>query len=241
MSIMSLLFTLHGRTSSLSIDFDNPIYLDSDAEYGLAVLGFYSFNSIPNIEEKNGDNKFYCQSGSLGRPTVITFPTGSYEIKNVEEHVQKCLEQQSAEGSISIKANKSTLQCEIYSDTYLVDFASPGSIGRFLGFSERLLDKGQLHVSDLPINILNVRTIHIDCNITAGAYYVNRPSHTIYEFAVGVDPGYAIDETPKNLLYLPVTKREISNITLNILDQNFQPVNFRGEEIIVRLEVKRLS
>lgn len=236
---MSLLFTLHGRTSTLSIDFDNPIFLDPNAEYGLALLGFYSYNSIPNISAENGDNKFYYQTGSFGSPKVISIPTGSYEIKNIEAFIQKSLGDDA--GSISIKANKNTLQCEIYSDSCVIDFLTPGSIGRFWRFSERLLDKGHWHISDLPVNILQVRTIHIDCNITAGAYYVNRPTHTIYEFAVGVDPGYAIDETPKNLLYLPVTKHEINNITVNILDQNFQPVNFRGEEIIIRLEVKRLT
>lgn len=132
------------------------------------------------------------------------------------------------------------MQCEIFSEKYTIDFQTEGSIGKLLGFSKRLLEPGKVHTSDLPVNIVKVRTIHLDCNITAGAYYNNRPTHTIYEFAVGVDPGYAIDETPRNLLYIPVSKREIHTLSLSILDQDFRPVNFRGEEIIIRLELKRL-
>lgn len=98
---------------------------------------------------------------------------------------------------------------------------------------------GKVHESDLPVQIVKVRTIHIDSNITIGSYYNDKPTHTIYEFAIQDDPGFAIDEVPKNLIYLPVFKRTINNITLDILDHNFKLVNFRGKEIIIRLELKR--
>jgi hypothetical protein len=91
------------------------------------------------------------------------------------------------------------------------------------------------------VDIVKVRTVQINCNITTGAFYNHHPSHSIYEFAIGVNPGFAIDETPRNLCYLPIiNKREIPNITLNIVNQNFKPVNFRGEKVIVRLELKKL-
>lgn len=101
----------------------------------------------------------------------------------------------------SLKPNDNTLKCEIYSDFYSVDFTPLDSIGQILGFSRRVLQAGQLHSSDLPVDIIKVRTIHIETNITSKAFYNDKPSHTIYEFAVSVDPGFAINETPNHLIY----------------------------------------
>lgn len=234
---MSLLLSLKGRSSILSTDFLPPIQLDPENNYGLALLSFHSYNSIPNIEKKNC--KLYLID-SMGKVTTIHVPEGSYEINDIEAYIQKVLQNKS-EKVFSLKANNNTLKCEIYSEKYSIDFQPEDSIAEILGFSAGILEPKRLHISDLPVNVIKVRTIHLETNITGGAFYNDTPSHTIYEFAIDVDPGYAIDETPKNLIYLPVTnRREIHNITLRVLNQNFEVVNFRGEEIIVRLELKQL-
>lgn len=138
-----------------------------------------------------------------------------------------------------MKPNNNTLKCEIFSELYWVDFQRSDSIAHILGFSKQLLPPNILHSSDLPVKIIKVRTVHLDCSITVGAFHNSRPSHTIYEFAIECDPGFAIDETPQHLIYLPVlNKEEIYNITIKVLDQDLKLVNFRGEEIIVRLELK---
>lgn len=240
---MSLIFTLKSNNHILSTDFVNPVELNPDFEYGLALIGFHGYNSIPNIEP--GENKFYYTEGK-NQQQVITIPTGSYEISDIETYLKQkiipnTVRKDQHDQYFSLKPNNNTLKCEIKSEKYEIDFKPKDSIGKILGFSDRILKSKKVHESDLPVNIVKVRTIHIDCNITSGAFYNNKPSHTIYEFSVSVDPGFAIDETPTNLLYLPVVrKREISNITLSILNQDFKPVNFRGEEIIVRLELKKL-
>lgn len=241
---MSYIFTLKSHNHVLSTDFINPIQLDSTSDYGLALIGFHSYNSIPNIEET--ENKFYYTIKSENQQKVIKIPTGSYEISDLETYlreklISKSVKKENYNKFFSLKANNNTLKCEIQSDQYTVDFSPKDSIGRLLGFSARVLKPNQVHESDLPVDIVKVRTIHINCNITTGAFYNHKPSHTLYEFAVGVDPGFAIDEVPRNLIYLPIiNKREIPNITLSIFNQNFDPVNFRGEEIIIRLELKKL-
>lgn len=240
---MSQVFTLKSTNYILSIDFINPLFLDETSDYGLALIGFYSYNSIPNIESDK--NKFTYTDVKTKETKTVAIPTGSYEISDIETYIRqkiipKEVKQEHYDRYISIKPNNNTLKCEIQSEYFHVDFRAVDSIGKVLGFSPRVLKRGQLYESDLPVNIVNVRTLHIDCNITTGAFYNHKPSHTIYEFAIDVDPGYAINEIPRNLTYLPlVNKREISNITLSILDQDFNPVNFRNEDIIVRLELKK--
>lgn len=56
----------------------------------------------------------------------------------------------------------------------------------------------KLHGSDVTVIISKVRTVHIDSNIRAGAFYIDKPPHTLYELTVGVDPGFTIDETPQH-------------------------------------------
>jgi hypothetical protein len=239
---MSCIFTLIDAKSTLSTDFPTPVVLDSDSSYGLALLGFYSYNSIPNIEEgKNNKFYYYEKSDKTKKEKVIEIPTGSYEVEDIEKYIQNQLPPAKNEKVFYLHPNLSRLTCEIFSSRYGINFTPKDCIGRLLGFSEKHLQPNVIHESDLPVDIVKVRTVHIDSNITGGAYYNNRPSHTIYEFAISVDPGYAINKEPKNLVYLPVNVSEIRNITLKILDQNFEEINFRKEIIIVRLELKKLD
>lgn len=238
---MSLLLTLKGHSSTLSTDFSPPIRLDSSYSYGLALLSFHSYNSIPNVEG-GSQIRLVQKDGNKERERKIEIPEGSYEIADIEAFVRKKLNVSKNEGEdyFSLKPNNNTLKCEIFSKKYWIDFEKEeGNLSQLLGFSRKMLPPNILYTSDLPVKIIKVRTVHLDCSITAGAFYNSRPSHTIYEFAIECDPGFAIDETPRHLIYLPVlNKEEIYNITIKVLDQDFRPVNFRGEEIIVRLELK---
>lgn len=233
--VMSLTFTLKGRTSRLSVDINPPIDLDPRYNYSLALISLSTWNSIPNIEP--GRNKFYY-TGTGKKEQVLEIPTGSYEIDDIETYLQKQLSKDKEIFAISLKPNNNTLKCEVKC-IYEINFKPKDSIGKLLGFSPKSLQANSLHESDLPVEIISVATIRIECNIISGSYYSSNPSHTLYEFTPAVDPGYSIIIEPRNLIYLPVNRKSIDNITINILDQDSRPVNFRGEEIIVRLELKK--
>lgn len=238
---MSLLFTLKDRSSILSVDFPVPIELNRDFNYGLALIGFYSYNTIPNVQKYN---KFYISSHE-GKKSTFQLPTGTYEISDMEAFIRSKLENEyeteKGTSSFFLRPNNNTLKCEIFHKNKRIDFTHDDSIGSLLGFSKRVLEPGKIHESDLPVNIIKVRTINIECNLIEGSFYNERPSHTLYEFAVNSDPGFAIDEVPHNLVYLPLTTYRIRNITLKAVDQDGDLLNFQGEEIIIRLELKRWS
>lgn len=226
---MSCTFTLKGTGNVLSANYYPPIDLDPSSEYALGLIGFHTYNSIPNIDRNT--NKFYYDDGK-----VVTIPTGSYEISDVESYLQETL----GKAAISLKPNNNTLKCEVKSK-FNVNFIPDDSIGRMLGFSAKVLPANTKHESDLPVKIIKVVTIRIECNITTSAYYNASLSHTLYEFAPQVEPGYSINIVPQHIIFLPVLPRRIDNITLTLLDQNGDPVNFRGEEIVIRLELKKTS
>lgn len=64
------------------------------------------------------------------------------------------------------------------------------------------------------------------------------PAHILHEFALDVPPGYKLAERPRNLIYLPVNVREISRLEIRILDQEGRLINFRGEEITLRIHLR---
>lgn len=239
---MSQTLSIRGNSSELSVLYYPPIELDSD--YYLGLIGFQTWNSIPNIEE-NINNCIKIKN------VIIKIPTGSYEITDIEKNIQSQILQTIFKNDIikeqeienprkffSLEANNNTLKCEINSK-FDVDFNISNSIGTLLGYSPKLYKANKIHESDLPIKIINVTSIRIECNLTSSAYYNQIPSHTLFEFSPNVEPGYKISIEPRNIVYLPICTNNIDNITLRIVDQDGRLINFRGEDIVVRLELKR--
>lgn len=238
----SYIFTLSGRrTNELSVDFNPPIELDEKFNYSLALIGFHTYHSIPNIDASN--SKFYYKDEG-GEDKGVVIPTGSYEIADIEHFLQNYLHtqypsQHDDETLLYLKPNNNTLKSEIESNILDIDFRPNDSVGRLLGFSNRLLEKKKRHESDLPVDIVKVVTIRVNCNMVVGSYTNGHRTHTLFEFSPSVQPGYAINIEPNNLIYLPINTHRIENISVTLLDQKSRPVDFRDEEIIVRLELKK--
>ena len=218
--------TLSGTSTTLEANYFPPIELSPQRHYSLGLVELLTFNSIPNIEE--GCNKFHVEGAE------ITIPTGSYELKELAAYLKRQL---GSNCQLSIVDNNVTLRCEILCSK-AIDFTREGSVGRLFGFSPRILEAEEFHTSDLPVQILKVNSLRVECNITTGAYINGKPGHTIHEFFPVVPPGYKIVEVPTNVIYMPITVRAIRHLQLRIVDQNGRPVNFRGEVITVRLHIK---
>ncbi|KAK9730855.1 hypothetical protein QE152_g14158 [Popillia japonica] len=181
---MSHTFTLKSTSSEFSSTYYPPIELDPRYEYALGLIGLHTYNTIPNIHD--GQNKFYYDK------QVLTIPTGAYEVTDIEEFLQNSLAPNvtNKNAVISLKPNNSTQQCEITSK-FSIDFTKSDSIGGMLGFSKKVLQPNVQHVSDLRIRIIKVITIRVECSIVTAAYYDGRLSHTLFEFAPSVEPGFS--------------------------------------------------
>ena len=224
---MSITLTLTANQSVFTSNYFPPIDLKGD--YVCGLIDFQTYNSIPNIDESN--NKFHIEND------VIEIPTGSYEISDIEKCIQLEIRKRNIPAEVYIRPNNNTLQVEIKS-TANIFFDKNGTIGTLLGFSSRRLEANVLHVSDLPVDIIKVNVIRIECNIISGSYINNEAVHTLHEFSPTVGPGYKIIETPKNVIYFPVIVNRLSSVTIKLVDQNGDIVNFRGENITLRLHLK---
>ena len=110
-----------------------------------------------------------------------------------------------------------------------------------MGFEPQILEANKVHKSNLPVSIIKVNCLRIECNITTGAYINDQKVHTIHEFFPVVPPGYKIVEVPSHVIYLPVAVKTINQIQLRIVDQDGNLVSFRGETITIRLHIKSLK
>lgn len=225
----SLTLTLSGYSSVLEAEYFPPIELSPNETYVLGLVELLTFNTIPNID--TGENKFY-----VGEEEV-TVATGSYEIEDIEKALHELLTPKGI--SISLKPNNNTLR-SVVKCSHPIDFRPADSIASLLGFNRRILEANVTHSSDLPVRILKVNGIHVECNITSGAYINSRRVHTIHEFFPAVPPGYKIIEVPSQVIYLPIAVKNIDHLQLRIVDQDGNLVNFRGEVITIRLHVKQV-
>lgn len=223
----SFTLTISGTSSILEAQYFPPIELSPNKNYTLGLVELLTFNSIPNIDV--GNNKIYVGN------EILTIPTGSYEIEDIQMYLQTELANKNI--TINIKPNNNTLRSEIECN-HDINFVPNDSIGRLLGFTARRLESNKKHQSDVPVAILKVNALRVECNITAGAYMNERKVHTIHEFFPFAPPGYKIIEVPSHVIYLPITNRTIDNIQLRIVDQDGDLINFRGEVITIRLHIK---
>lgn len=244
---MSNTFTLTGHTSVLSADFYPPIELNTVDKYGLALIGFYTYNSIFNVSENNNSFAYVKNGENSEIQHFLSIPPGAYEIDEIERVMLTVLREATSDQSnelFSLKANNNTLKCELKSKLNIIFPPAHNSIGPLLGFGTELLKSGVKHQSVHNVDIMKVRIIRVDCNIIAGAYLNSSECHTIFEFDIDVEPGYKITKEPQNNIYMsiiPEGRQFIDNITLRILDDDGDLIDFRGEKIIVKLELKKIT
>lgn len=223
------MFCLSGIGSSVSCDVFPPYDVKDGDVIGLVDLS--TFNSIPNIEK--GVNSKFC----FGENEVIDFEEGSYEVEDIAKYI---IDRLPVGTTLKLKANNNTLKTEIFCSKK-IHFDKKGTIAPILGFSNRVLDANTVHTSDLPVNILKVNSIRVECNIVRGSYDNGIEGHVIHEFFPTVPPGYKIVITPGTVIYLPINVQRVYNLTVQLRDQNGDLINLRGETLSVRLHIKNGS
>lgn len=254
---MDRLFTLTSYSSELSQEYFPPIELDEDGTYVLGLYHLNTYNSIPNIiSGKNDYFTFFitdrAENGELDYiPCGDTVAEGSYEIEALEKVLYDLAYKahefylqdrfQKADFKFSLKANVNTQKVEIIA-SFPIDFKNhPRRIGDVLGFKDMIIHEHKLEVSNSLVKISSVDVINVECNITSGSYINGQSSHTLFSFSpYDVSPGYKISLHPTNILFLPVTSKRLSNINLRLVDQNNSLVNFRGEQIIIQLILRKI-
>lgn len=223
---MGYTISISGNSEKIECYYYPPIQLEFESE--IALTSYISSNTIPNVIE-NKNNLLHIGGH------VVKFETGTYEIEDLNNLLQKKLEKSKIE--IKIVSNKNTLKSEIYSNS-AIDFTKENSIGSLLGFGNKMLEPNKKHVSDEIVKIHHVNSIRIHCNIVTNSFSDNEESKILYEFYPDVGSGYKIIEFPNFPIYCPLNTNEITRLVIKLLDQNNNPIDLRGETFSLRLHIR---
>lgn len=226
---------MSGRSSSFVCEFFPPIELSPSTKWELGLIDLMTFNSIPNIEA-NINDRFYCDGSE-----PIILPEGTYEIEDIQEFISKVLKDKKSKTKVIIKANNNTLKTEIYCNE-VINFKE-NSIAQLLGFNYGdVLTAGRWHESPNQAAIVKVDVIRVQCDIVRNSYRDGVESHILHEFYPMVEPGFKIVEKPSNVIYLPIYSQGLLyRINIRLEDQYGNLVNFRNENIIIRLNLRSVK
>lgn len=240
---MSFQISVSDTKSEINLEYNEGIKLNGP--YEMCLKSFVTYNNIPNITEKNNiiifinvkltevNGKMVVAEGTIPSQHIINLPTGTYELNEIFKLITE--NPKIKNSNTVMRLNKNTFTVEIESEWY-IDFTSPNSIGRTLGFSSNIFSPNKKNISDLPVQLFTINTIKIKCNlIKCNIDNLKRNDNTLYEFPLKCESGEKIIERPISLCYYPINNDQIYQLHLRVVDQDDNLISFRGEKITITL------
>jgi hypothetical protein len=238
----SFYILLSDKTSRLRTRFNPPIEFEKDKTYEMGLVNLETCYSFPNIDATN--NAFSYSPNGGGMWVTINIPEGCYEITDINEYVQRTMKENEHYDSVNnvynikIEANNNTLKTVVHiAENYMVDFWALNSIGKVFGFDRRKYTEGYQESENI-VDIMSVSNLRVTSDIIGASYSNGTTGNIVYSFFPNVGPGYKIIETPRNLIYLPITLSTISTMETTLTDQNGKLINLRGEELSMRFHIR---
>lgn len=229
-------FVIITNKSHHVLNLKEPIILDPTKNYTVSLVFFTVYNAIKNITSEN--NSFHFKEGEAEWQT-IKISEGSYEIKNLNNEIHK--RSGLDENKIYFGAIQYLNRAEIKigKDSGMKVKFTNDSFGDLLGFNNQIYDRSTI-AQNRP-NITKISTINIKTNLIDGGYLNEKRNnilHTLPTFTVPI--GYKIIESPNYPVKVPLTKRNIDKIEIEIIDEDGKTIDFSGEEITIRLVIEQV-
>lgn len=229
----SHIIVMSGKNSELKTKMTPPLILNKSKNYEIALLNLETYYSFPNVTKYNNQLSYSTDKGETWNSIVI--PEGCYELNAINRFVKDQLDD---ENFITIVPNVNTLKSILkLGENIQVDFTHKNSINKLLGFNSQVYSK-TYQESENIVNIMHISSIFVNCSIVQGERVNGELKPVIFSFFPNVSPGYKIIINPKNLIYIPVTLKKINDITVILTDQDGNPLNLRGEGLVIRLHLR---
>lgn len=142
---MSFTVSITREGASLITNFSPT--LETRGVYECGLLYFSTFNSIPDIDERN--NKFYYDK-------VVTIPVGSYELQDICEFLKSKI----INTELKLTCNYNTLRTNIFCIKD-VHFEKNNSLGKILGFGMETVKANISTESRYPDSILSTTIVRV--------------------------------------------------------------------------------
>lgn len=220
--------------------FSSPIILDS-LNYEIALISLETFYSFPNIEA--GVNNVFAYKTAPANPSqLIYIPTGNYEISALATEISNQVTP-AVYNNMILSRNTATLKSVFQiTGTYAIDFTVPNSLNSLLGFNNEIVGGAPGYYSgENIVNILNVNSILVNCDLINNSYNNGALSSVIYSFFPNVSPGFKIVRNVESPVYIQVNKTQLNNLTTWLTDQDGNLINFRGEVVTIRFHLRKIK
>lgn len=243
---MAFQISLTSNSSEIIREY-NPDGIVLKGAYEVGLKHFVFWNTIYNITPENNvliliDPTPHSDPNSNEIQTThryeVSIEPGYYEIDDIILQLKKS--EFIEKSRTLIELVKHTLKVKIKSN-WAVDFTSPNSIGKVLGFSnKRIIEPGKQVYSDIPVNIFSINTVKVHCNlIRANIEDLKRNTHVLYDFPLDDhNIGGKIIKEPNNICYFTVNTSVIHELVIRITDQDNKLIDFRGEQVNLTLNFR---
>ena len=252
--------TIHiiSKTSNIDYKFRTPLQLDPKKNYKVAVKYFSVYNNLQNITSEKNELKIFLKDKIAigGGWTTLRFPPGAYEVKDINETIQRQLNDKYSipigtsdrpHSLIEIQANIPTGRAVLkLKQGTKIDFTHPKSFNSMLGFDSKEYSAAY-NVAENSANInlgrsvINIKSDLINSGYISTNYKEMEVKNIIFSIPTFTVPsGHKIIETPTNPEYLPIIKHLLTGIHLRIVDEDDQLYDFMGDKVIIKLHIKQV-
>ncbi len=250
-----LIFT--DTNSEMNVRFEIPIELRTDMNYKVALLWFSAYNTVFNVID-GVNNMFYFfhdeKAVKQNLPYSLTtlyklrLPSGAYEFTQISDEIERQMKALGFESEIKLTIDTTTskTRLELLRHDLIVCFDYKNNLKDLFGFTQHRYwykkENSGIFLSEKVVNITSLSTINIECSIISNSYMNGKQKNILYSFPSYTVPiGYKIIERISHPTYLPVHKTStIGTITIRIVDENGDLIDFNGEEIALALELKQV-
>ena len=191
---------------------------------------------FPNLNSTN--DKFYYSSKAVDKDNKIiieeiTLANGCYEISDYNKVIQQyCGE------NIQIILNQASGHVMIkLADGWKVYFKD-NTWYKELGY-EKITLSDKVNISKNIADITTIQKIYLDCNIIRGAYYKGKLSNILYSFPNNHKFGSLITYAPNPKERMLLINKNFNKIIFKFYDEDGKAIDFQGEPITIRLEIKQ--
>lgn len=256
---MSYLFSFTDTSSILATDITPPLILDKNKDYSVGLLYFTGTNSLDNVTINNNILHIVFKD-TLLYINYIELTPGMYEFNQLCEAIRKAIynlvkqirpdntKLLQAALNIKFEVDPITQLCTISSKPFLFLFPPFRSLGKILGFETSTLtaqDYDKPGVFDQTgtevLHMVTTSAIHISCNLVESAYINGKLTHLLYSLPLTEGYGFMFTQTPKDIIYLPITSRLINRIELEIRNQNGILLDFKQDQLTIFLHIKEMK
>lgn len=242
---------------------ENPIsiklkkFLHDADDYELALTELSMYFSVPNVDTHN--NIFSFRFNENQEFINVELPIGAYEIDEIITSIMNEVEmikyhrlryENEVENDSDIittneifriipDVGKMKTYVRIMEKGFEIDFNCENSIGKIFGFN-KIIGYGW-YESENIINIQDLNTILVHCDIIDGALHNGDYSQILYSFSPSVPHGYMINEKKVIPTYYPIQVGTVHKIVIKLTDQNSNLLNTRDENITITLSIRKRS